>query len=260
MTKLQYINEIVDRACLPCKYGKKVAADLREEFDTSLERGYSEGEIMARMGEPDDVAAGIYEGYADRNGGSRPFVEYKSKRELFGMPLVHIVKAKRMSSVDKSPMWRNVPTAGGIIAIGRRARGVVAIGNSAVGIIAIGNIAVGLVSLANVGFCLAGAGNFIVGLFAAVANFAVGLCAYGNIAVGRYSFGLVTVGQYSPASPSAVFDIEAAVAFSETLPSFARLVLQLCGWVSSNILWIIPMLLIYLFAHMAVSHRLEKWD
>ena len=50
MTKRQYINEIVNRACLPRKYAKKAAADLHGEFDASLAQGYSEAETMAHMG------------------------------------------------------------------------------------------------------------------------------------------------------------------------------------------------------------------
>ena len=258
MTKRQYINEIVDRACLPRKYAKKAAANLREEFESSLARGYSEEEIMARMGEPDAVAAGIYERYASENGGSRPFVEYKSELELFGMPLVHIVKAKREGMAERSPMWRQVPATHGIIAIGRQARGIVAIGNRAVGIIAIGNFAVGLISFANVGLCLAGVGNFIVGLFAAVANFAVGLCAYGNLAAGWYANGIKAVGQYSHSLFGSLFENEEA--FLATLPSFARLTFQLGDWVEHQLLWIVALLVICMFAYMAGSNRLEKWD
>ena len=57
MTKKQYINEISDRTCLPKKYKKKIILELSQEFDSILTQGYSEKEVMERMGEPDDIAA-----------------------------------------------------------------------------------------------------------------------------------------------------------------------------------------------------------
>lgn len=83
--------------------------------------------------------------------------EYKSKRTLFGLPLVHIHFADRGLA---------------------HARGIVAIGNTAMGFLSIGGLSFGLVSL----------GCFSLGLFA------IGAAALGGITLGGISVGIAAVG------------------------------------------------------------------
>ncbi|SEV83706.1 helix-turn-helix transcriptional regulator [[Clostridium] fimetarium] len=100
--------------------------------------------------------------------------EYKSKREIKGLPLVHV------------NVGVGVYKAKGIIAIGNIATGVIAIGVIAKGIIAIGTLAIGIFAL----------GAFALGL-AAVAGVALGGIAVGGVAIGYLAIGGVAIGVYA---------------------------------------------------------------
>ena len=67
--------------------------------------------------------------------GWRWHYEYKSRRTLFGLPLLHI-------NVGRGAMYR----ATGIVAIGLAARGVVAVGLVSLGVLAVGAVSVGLLA------------------------------------------------------------------------------------------------------------------
>lgn len=103
--------------------------------------------------------------------------EYKSKRTLFGLPLVHI-------NVDVG-----LRRAKGIVAVGTIAQGVVAVGAVAAGVISVGALCTGLLAFgaAGVGLLLA-AGGLAVGAVAA-GGIAVGLLAFGGLAFGMYAVG-----------------------------------------------------------------------
>lgn len=103
--------------------------------------------------------------------------EYKSRRTLFGLPLVHI-------NVGRGVFYR----AKGIIAIGAIAKGVVAIGLVSLGGLAIGAASVGVLAAGAValGGCAAGA--------VAVGGIAVGSIAVGKVAVGSLAVGEITHG------------------------------------------------------------------
>lgn len=109
--------------------------------------------------------------------------EYKSKRRLWGLPLVHInigVGAYR---------------AKGIIAIGTIATGIVSIGLLSLGVIAIGLLALGLLALATLGIGLAAGGAIAVGLLAAGA-LSVGFVSFGAVAVGQFAVGAAAFGRW----------------------------------------------------------------
>lgn len=199
MNKRHYLNEIVDRSCLPYKYRKKIRKDLGAEFDELFAQYRDEKEVVRRMGDPDEVASGIYESFLTLGEDMRPFVEYKSKRELFGMPLIHIVKSRKPPLVKNEFLssGSTVPTARGVIAIGRRAKGLIAIGNMSCGIVAVGNLSVGLIAVSNIGIGLLGFGNLVAGLFAALGNVAIGYFTLGNLALGSSAVGNGAVGQYA---------------------------------------------------------------
>lgn len=78
--------------------------------------------------------------------------EYKSKRTLWGLPLVHVHLGRR-------DCW---------------ARGIIAIGNVATGLVALGGVAVGLLSL----------GGVSIGLLLALGAFSFGGIAIGGVALG----------------------------------------------------------------------------
>ena len=102
--------------------------------------------------------------------------EYKSKRTLFGLPLVHIRLGDRGTGL---------------------AKGVLAIGNYAVGIFAIGGFSFGLVSIGGLSLVLlfSLAGWAIGGI--AVGGLAIGLLAFGGAAVGLLAIGGGTFGVYA---------------------------------------------------------------
>ena len=101
--------------------------------------------------------------------------EYKSKRCLGGLPLVHV-------HIGIKPV---------------RAKGVIAIGNIAQGIVAIGIVGMGVFTLAVVGAgLLLAIGSIVVGSIAA-GSLAAGIITFGALSVGIFSMGAVAVGQFS---------------------------------------------------------------
>jgi hypothetical protein len=101
--------------------------------------------------------------------------EYKSKTQLFGLPLVHIVYGPAFN-----PATGKLRVAKGIIAIGGIAIGVLAIGGAAIGVFALGGLALGL---------LAAMGGAAIGAGLSVGGFAIGSAAIGGFAIGYYALG-----------------------------------------------------------------------
>ena len=108
--------------------------------------------------------------------------EYKSKRTLFGLPLLHIVYG---------PAWM----------VGfKPAKGIIAIGNVAIGVVAIGGFAAGLISLAGIGFgaiCFAG---IALGIGVGIGGIATGYLAVGGLAIGVYALGGLGIGTHTLAN------------------------------------------------------------
>ena len=90
--------------------------------------------------------------------------EYKSKRTLFGLPLVHI-----NCGMFGRDHW---------------ARGIIAIGNVATGVVALGGVAFGLLTL----------GGVSVGLLLALGAVSLGTVSIGGIALGLLAWGGVAAG------------------------------------------------------------------
>lgn len=120
--------------------------------------------------------------------------EYKSKKTIGGLPLVHI------------NVGAGIYKAKGIIAIGNIAQGIVAIGPLAFGLIAHGAIGFGLISFSAIAFGLLlalggiavsaffAAGGVAIGLFMGVGGLAIGIYrAIGGLAISRYPTGGYTV-------------------------------------------------------------------
>lgn len=113
--------------------------------------------------------------------------EYRSRKTLFGLPLLHI-------AYGKDPVSGRPRIAKGIIAMGGRACGVVAFGKLACGGIVFGGIGVGLISVSGLALGLLSLGGLALGLLfslgvLAAAPFAIGTVAAGWIAVGEAAFG-----------------------------------------------------------------------
>ena len=106
-----------------------------------------------------------------------PWYEYRSKRTLFGLPLVHI---------NSGPGLR---VAKGIIAVGNISIGVFSVGGLALGLFSFGGLCLGLLLvLAGVGVGAVAFGGLAVGVLAG-GGFALGWFAIGGIACGVYSAG-----------------------------------------------------------------------
>ena len=101
-------------------------------------------------------------------------LEYRSKKMLFGLPLVHIVWGPAFN-----PFTGRMRIAKGIIAIGGIAVGVLAMGGLAFGVIALGGLAIGLAAL----------GGAALGVMLAIGGLAVGFVALGGAAIGYYAIG-----------------------------------------------------------------------
>lgn len=108
--------------------------------------------------------------------------EYKSKKTVGGVPLVHICIGK---------------TAKGIIAIGFRSVGVVSIGLLPIGLLSFGLLALGFIGIGvffGIGFF--GFGAFALGLLSGGA-ISVGIVSFGAVSFGVMSCGAVAIGQFA---------------------------------------------------------------
>ncbi len=107
--------------------------------------------------------------------------EYKSKKTLCGMPLVHITAHG---------------TAKGFVAIGLRARGIISIGLLSIGVLSVGLLAFGLFAIGM--FAIGGAANGMIaaGIFA-LGGVSVGVFSFGGVSFGWLTFGGFSVGKYA---------------------------------------------------------------
>jgi hypothetical protein len=108
--------------------------------------------------------------------------EYRSKTELFGLPLVHIVSGP---SID--PTTGRLRVAKGIIAIGGISVGVISVGGFSVGLLSFGGCAIGGIAL----------GGLAVGLGAAAGGLAIGTIAIGGCAIGWTALGGAAFGPHA---------------------------------------------------------------
>lgn len=108
--------------------------------------------------------------------------EYKSKKSICGIPLVHI------------NLGHGKRTARGILAIGNQAKGIVAIGMVALGIFSFGLLSIGLISIGVFALGLLALGAVAVGGFS-IGAVALGAVATGGVAIGIYALGGVATGK-----------------------------------------------------------------
>ena len=132
--------------------------------------------------------------------------EYKSKRTLCGLPLVHINLG-----------WGK--TAKGIVAVGFKARGILSLGLLSMGVVSVGCLSLGVLSFGAAVLGILSFGALAAGLFLALGAVAVGFLAYGAVAVGFFSAGALAVAQYVAVGDHAY----AAVPIARTLASGGEL-------------------------------------
>ncbi|MBE2286143.1 MAG: protein kinase [Prosthecobacter sp.] len=110
-----------------------------------------------------------------------PF-EYKSKRKLCGLPVLHIVHGRH-------PATGKAREARGFFAFGDRAYGVFAFGGIARGIVAFGGFACGIFAIGGGAVGLMAFGGGALGLLFALGGLAVGTFSAGGLAIGIWAFG-----------------------------------------------------------------------
>ena len=161
--------------------------------------------------------------------------EYKSKRTLWGLPLVHI-------SYGLDPATGKSRPAKGIIAVGDgMATGVIACGGMAVGVVAFGGLSIGVVSLGGGALGLIGIGGAAVCLLLAIGGLAVAPIAAGGGAVGYYAFGGGAWGVHAYGGNSQDLAAKELLGFwSEPWVTYAILAFAL---VSSLVLSLVPIIL-----------------
>jgi hypothetical protein len=106
--------------------------------------------------------------------------EYKSKKMVFGIPLVHLAYGFN-------------PETGRM----RVAKGFFAAGNIAIGVFAFGGIAFGGVAFGGVSIALAAIGGVALGILMGLGGMATGCIAFGGMAIGYYAVGGMAVGVHA---------------------------------------------------------------
>lgn len=109
--------------------------------------------------------------------------EYKSKRKLLGMPLVHVAKG-----ID--PQTGRPRVAKGFIAVGNLAIGVIAVGGLALGGFAMGGLCLGLLAFGGIAIGGIAFGGIALALYLAVGGLAVSASyAIGGMAIAPHAIG-----------------------------------------------------------------------
>ena len=126
--------------------------------------------------------------------------EYKSRKALFGIPLVHIKLAQRGFCV---------------------ARGIIAIGNVSVGLLSVGCFSLGLISIGCGALGLLVLGCIGIGLFA-LGAIAVGMIALGGVAIGWLAVGASAIGTYCVGGAALASKIAVGSAVSGELLAIGR--------------------------------------
>lgn len=127
----------------------------------------------------------------------RPHYEYKSKKTLKGIPLVHVnfglglYRAKGIIAIGN--------IASGIFALGFLSAGIISIGLFAAGLIAIGNITAGFISMGSLAVGCISFGAISIGIFCAgalnIGQFCCGALSYGKqVAIGDEAHGRIALG------------------------------------------------------------------
>jgi RNA polymerase sigma factor (sigma-70 family) len=167
---------------------------------------------------------------------TKPAWEYRSRFELFGLPLVHIRFSS--SAKERSPVkaW---------IAVGDFAYGVLfAFGGLAIAPVSMGGVAIGLMPL----------GGAAVGLFS-IGGFALGVWTFGGFALGWETFGGCALAWHAAmgglaiardfalggVAQAAQANNEIATQFIKSNPFFKNMEILAnhIGWL--NLLWLIPL-------------------
>ena len=170
MNKDKYIADVLRNIDADKKTLNRIKEDLSQRIEIAEENDPF-FDVMEEVGHPLEVAREfnenleIPEHYPVTIGFSYrlKIYEYKSKKTVFGVPLVHINMGGRYQT--------------------RKAKGIVAIGDVAVGVISVGGVAVGGVAIGGIGIGLLSLGGVALGGIA-LGGVAIGVIALGAVAIG----------------------------------------------------------------------------
>jgi predicted Ser/Thr protein kinase len=166
-------------------------------------------------------------------------IEYKSKRTLCGMPLLHV-------ALGRDPATGKRRHARGFFAFGDLATGVFAFGGIARGLFACGGIAVGGIAFGGMGLGLISFGGLAIALLLGIGGVAVGPLAMGGVALGWYSVGGVAVGMSAyggvasgPQAMGGVVGAKQVVTKLAEMPPVIQRMVAAGPWLSAlSLLWL----------------------
>jgi hypothetical protein len=157
---------------------------------------------FVREGGTEELKGVIREVLAEQGVGRMMGYEYRSPRQIFGWPLLHVAKGfdplTGRKRIARGIVAVGDVAIGGLLAIGGAAAGPIAIGGCAVGLFTLGGLSVGLLGAlggAAIGLGLSAGGGALGAI--AVGGGAVGLFAYGGGAVGLHAYGGVVRDPYA---------------------------------------------------------------
>lgn len=151
-----------------------------DDFDTLKRKEINNGEKQ----EAEKVGNKETQVIINFNRGSLEY-EYKSKRRLFGLPLVHI------------NLGRGLKKAKGIVAIGSISYGIISLGFISFGVLSLGFISMGLISLA----------VLAIGILLSVGAISIGTFSIGAISIGVFSIGSLSIGKYAVGASAIASDV-----------------------------------------------------
>lgn len=156
--------------------------------------------------------------------------EYKSQRELFGLPLVHI-HLKNHGAARAKGIFAIGNIATGVFALGGVAAGGIAFGGVSLGLLALGGAALGLLSLGGLSLGVFSWGGIAIGYLAvgglAAGFYAAGGCAFGaKIAVGDMALAPLALDRYGQGLPPGIASVQDAVALKAMFPSTPNWILR----------------------------------
>lgn len=165
--------------------------------------------------------------------------EYKSKRTLWGLPLLHVVHGRDPATGKRRQahgFFAFGDLAKGVFAFGGIARGFVACGGMAVGVVAFGGLSTGLISIGGLAVALLlSVGGVAVGAFA-TGGVALGWMACGGVAAGAYAHGGVAAGNHGM---SGVVGAGTVVKSISEFPSALQWMIRCSPYlVALNLLWL----------------------
>ncbi|MDO4753813.1 MAG: hypothetical protein Q4A41_02295 [Bacillota bacterium] len=180
----RYADQVIRNLKVGREIRSKIREDLYESLDVRRQMG-DEGKPEELLGNPRDVALEFAENLNIGMESVRNVNEYRSKTEIFGIPLVHIVRNNYVLGQGSRRMV---------------AKGIIAVGPVAIGVLAWGGIAFGLLTFAGIGIGLLGVfGGVAIGGLTSIGGVSIsyfvavgGLCiahdfALGGLAIAKHA-------------------------------------------------------------------------